>query len=77
MRLKWTTSTAADFSSYRVVLSTDPNAVNNYFVGAGVSGHGETKVFDIYTKIYKNKFLQYSPISIIMNYKHIDLFMHH
>jgi hypothetical protein len=50
MRLKWTASTAADFYSYRVVLSTDQNTVNNYFAGAGINGHGETRVIDFYNK---------------------------
>ena len=50
MRMKWGISTAADFYSYRVILSTDQNAVNNYFVASGVSGRGETRVIDFYNK---------------------------
>ncbi len=50
MKVKWGASTAADFGSYRVVLSTDQNAVNNYFVAPGVNYHGETRVFDIFNK---------------------------
>src|ERR1035437_7164455 len=50
MHFHWGQSTATDFKWYRVVFSTDPNAVNNYYVAPGVSGHGETKVFDIFIK---------------------------
>jgi hypothetical protein len=50
MRLKWTISTATDFYSYRVVISTDQNAVNNYFVAPGINGHGETRVIDVFNK---------------------------
>ncbi len=50
MKVKWGASTAADFGSYRVVLSTDANAVNNYFVAPGYYNHGETKVFEIFNK---------------------------
>lgn len=50
LRVKWGQSTATDFSSYRIVLSTDPNAVNNYYSSSVVNGHGETRVFDIFTK---------------------------
>jgi hypothetical protein len=49
-RMKWTASTASDFYSYRVVLSTDQNTVNNYFAAPGVNGHAETRVIDFYTK---------------------------
>jgi hypothetical protein len=45
-------STALDFYKYRVVLSTDQNAVNNYYVTPGVNNRGETKVFDIFDKAY-------------------------
>ncbi len=31
MKVRWGISTAPDFGSYRVVLSTDQNQVNNYF----------------------------------------------
>ena len=50
MRMKWGISTAANFYSYRVILSTDQNAVNNYFAAAGLSGRGETRVIDFYNK---------------------------
>ncbi len=53
MKVKWGASTAADFGSYKVVLSTDANAVNavnGNFVSPGYSYHGETRVFDIFNK---------------------------
>src|SRR5674476_226753 len=50
MHFHWGQSTATDFKWYRVIFSTDQNAVNNYYVAPGVSGHGETKVFDIFVK---------------------------
>jgi len=50
MKVKWGASSAADFGTYRVILSTDANAVNNYFIAPGISAHGETKVFDIFNK---------------------------
>jgi hypothetical protein len=50
MHFHWGQSTAADFYRYRVIFSTDQNAVNNYDVASGVNGHGETKVFNIYIK---------------------------
>ena len=50
MKLKWGISTASDFYTYRVVLSTDQNTVNNYFAVPGISGHAETRVIDFFTK---------------------------
>ncbi len=60
MEVKWGQSTAADFGLYRVVISTDPNVLNNdinnsnpnngFWVTTGVSGHGESRVFDITKK---------------------------
>ena len=50
MRMKWGISTATDFYSYRVILSTDQNAVNNYFVAQAINGHGETRVIDFFNK---------------------------
>ena len=48
--MKWGISTATDFYSYRVVLSTDQNTVNNYFVTSGINGHAETRAIDVYNK---------------------------
>ena len=55
MKVKWGASTASDFGNYRVVMSTDQNAVNPsganmIFPTTGVSYHGETRVFDIFNK---------------------------
>ncbi|MDR3665959.1 MAG: hypothetical protein P4L35_03840, partial [Ignavibacteriaceae bacterium] len=50
MHFHWGQSTSAYFYRYRVIFSTDQNAVNNYYVAAGVNAHIETKVFDIYIK---------------------------
>ncbi|MEO8233150.1 MAG: T9SS type A sorting domain-containing protein, partial [Ignavibacteriota bacterium] len=53
MKVKWGISTAPDFGNYRVVISTDANAVNPtganmIFPAPGYSFHGETRVFDIF-----------------------------
>jgi hypothetical protein len=50
MKLHWTQSTATDFYLYRIILSTDLNAVNNYFVTPGVNNRTETIVFDVFNK---------------------------
>ena len=50
MKVRWGISTAPDFGSYRVVLSTDQNAVNNYFTNPSLSNHSETRVFDIFNQ---------------------------
>lgn len=50
MKVHWDQSTATDFFKYHVILSTDANSVNNFFVSPGVSNHGETVVFDIFNK---------------------------
>lgn len=50
MKLHWTQSTATDFYSYRIILSTDQNAVNNYFVDPTVNNRTETIVFDVFNK---------------------------
>ena len=50
MKVKWGLSTAADFGSYRVVLSNNQNEVNNYFNTTSLSGRTETRVFDIFNK---------------------------
>ncbi len=50
MKLHWNQSTAADFYLYRIILSTDANAVNNFFVAPGVSNRTETIVFDVFNK---------------------------
>ena len=50
MKIHWNQSTATDFYSYRIILSTDAANVNNYFVAPGVSNRGETVVFDVFNK---------------------------
>jgi hypothetical protein len=50
MKVRWVASTAADFGSYKVVLSTDPNQVNNYFNTTALSGRTETRVIEIFTQ---------------------------
>ncbi len=50
MKVRWGISTAPDFGSYRVVLSTDQNQVNNYFSVEGLQNRTETRVFDIFTQ---------------------------
>ena len=50
MKVRWGISTAPDFGSYRVVLSTDQNQVNNYFNVPSLSNHVETRVFDIFNQ---------------------------
>lgn len=50
MKVRWGISSAADFGSYRVVLSTDQNKVNNYFTESELQNRTETKVFDIFNK---------------------------
>ena len=50
MKVRWGISTAPDFGSYRVVLSTDQNQVNNYYNVSGLSNHIETVVFDIFNQ---------------------------
>ncbi len=50
MKVRWGISTAPDFGSYRVVLSTDQNQVNNYFAFEGLQTRTETRVFDIYNQ---------------------------
>lgn len=55
MKVKWGASTANDFGNYRVVMSTDQNAVNPTsahmdFPATGSYYHGETRVFDIFNK---------------------------
>ncbi|MEO8399074.1 MAG: hypothetical protein ABI550_04565, partial [Ignavibacteriaceae bacterium] len=50
MKVKWGQSSATDFYQYRVILSTDQNVINNYFAPTGITGHGETKSFDIFNK---------------------------
>ena len=50
MKLHWNQSTATDFYKYRIILSTDANAVNNFDVAPGVSNRTETVVFDVFNK---------------------------
>mgnify|MGYP000668574014 CR=1 FL=1 len=50
MKVRWGISTAPDFGSYRVVLSTDQNQVNNYFSVEGLQNRTETRVFDIFNQ---------------------------
>jgi hypothetical protein len=50
MKVHLTQSTATDFYKYRVILSTDANAVNNFFITPGYNYHSETVVFDIFNK---------------------------
>lgn len=50
MKVRWGISTATDFGSYRVILSTDQNQVNNYFATASLQNRTETRVFDIFTQ---------------------------
>ncbi len=50
MKVHLTQSTAPDFYKYRVILSTDQNAVNNFDITSGINYHAETVVFDIFDK---------------------------
>lgn len=50
MNVHWNQSTALDFYLYRIIISTDANSVNNYYVAPTLSSRTETKVFDIFTK---------------------------
>jgi len=52
MKVHWNQSTAADFSSYRIILSTDANTVNNYYSTSSLNSRTETRVFDIFSKTY-------------------------
>lgn len=50
MKVRWGVSTANDFDHYRVVISTDQNDVNNYYISEILQNRKETKVFDIFNK---------------------------
>ncbi len=60
MEIKWGQSTASDFSSYRIVLSTNQNVLNNdinnfnvnngYYATTDINGRTETRVIDVTTK---------------------------
>lgn len=52
MKAMWQMSTAADFSKYRLIISTTQSTINNWdqTVGTTVSGRTETRVIDISTK---------------------------
>lgn len=49
MNVHWNQSTAPDFYKYRIILSTDANSVNNFYVTPSISNRTETRVFDIFT----------------------------
>ncbi len=48
--LAWGQSKAADFSHYRMIISTDPNKVTNYYTTTAVYGRTETRVVDFFDK---------------------------
>ncbi|WP_290660908.1 T9SS type A sorting domain-containing protein [Ignavibacterium sp.] len=50
MKVRWGVSTATDFGHYRVVISTDQNDVNNYYISETLENRKETKVFDIFNQ---------------------------
>ncbi|MCL6494742.1 MAG: T9SS type A sorting domain-containing protein [Ignavibacterium sp.] len=50
MKVRWGASTANDFDHYRVIVSTDQNAVNDYYTSPNLQNRVETKVFDIFNK---------------------------
>ncbi len=50
MNVHWNQSTALDFYIYRIIISTDANSVNNYYITPSLSSRTETKVFDIFSK---------------------------
>jgi hypothetical protein len=50
MNVSWVQSTATDFYRYRIIISTNANDVNNYFITPLVSGRSETKVLDFFVK---------------------------
>ncbi len=50
MNVHWNQSTALDFYRYRIIISTDANSVNNYYITPSVANRSETKVFDIFVK---------------------------
>ena len=50
MNVHWNQSSAADFYKYRIIVSTDANSVNNYYVTPSVNNRTEINVFDIFNQ---------------------------
>lgn len=50
MKVRWGASTAPDFGSYKIILSTDANAVNNYYTEPNLQNRTDTHVFEIFNQ---------------------------